>query len=81
MHNNSLSTDKSQLTYIENVPNYCICRTNNVTVRPGEKICRTSLTVPTDIPMVTTAPPLTIAATTTTLTVGKTAAALTSNPL
>ena len=43
MYNNSLSFNKSQLTFIENMPNYCICRTNSVSVRPCEKISRTSL--------------------------------------
>ena len=36
IHNNILSFNKNQLAYKENLPNYCICRTNNVSVRPLE---------------------------------------------
>ena len=53
MHNNSLSFNKSQLTHVENMPDYCICRTNSVSVRPCEKISRMLLRTDTGRPTVT----------------------------
>ena len=43
MHSIKLSFKYCQPIYKENMSDYCICRTNNVIVRPCEKISRTSL--------------------------------------
>ena len=43
MHIISLFFNYCQLTHIENMSDYCICRTNNASVRPCQKISRTPL--------------------------------------
>ena len=39
MHHTGVPFNNIHSIYIENMSNYCICLTNNISVRPCKKIC------------------------------------------